>query len=273
MDSPRTDRARTGASRMRDAPGLYRVLHRGLPHVLNPWMRVRLEGVDNVPDAAPAILASNHLSFIDSLVLPINVPRPVYYLGKADYWDSWRTRWFFAGTGVVPVQRGGGDKGENSLRTGVELLGRGDLLGIYPEGTRSPDGRLYRGKTGPVRMALEAGVPIVPCALLGTDRAMPTGTYVPRRSPVTVRYGRPLDLSRYRDRRTDPFVLRSATDELMYEIMMLSGQTYVDEYASKVKAGAADASRGSEPRAGADDTSPAEGTAGDGHAGPDRAVS
>ncbi|MCC5947690.1 MAG: 1-acyl-sn-glycerol-3-phosphate acyltransferase [Nitriliruptoraceae bacterium] len=227
---------------MNDAPRMYRTLRKVLPPLINPYLRVQLEGIEHVPDRAPAILACNHLSFVDSIVLPMNVPRPVYFLGKADYWDSWRTRWFFQGTGVVPVHRGGGGKGEDSLRTGVDILGRGELLGIYPEGTRSPDGRLYRGKTGPVRMALEANVPIVPCAVHGTDKALPTGNYIPSREPVTVRYGRPLDLSRFRDRRTDPFVLRSATDELMYEIMLLSGQEYVDEYASKVKSGDVDVS-------------------------------
>ncbi len=227
---------------MSDAPRMYRALRKVLPPVVNPYLHVQLEGIEHVPDRVPAILACNHLSFVDSIVLPMNVPRPVYFLGKADYWDSWRTRWFFKGTGVVPVHRGGGGQGEDSLKTGVEILGRGDLLGIYPEGTRSPDGRLYRGKTGPVRMALEADVPIIPCAVAGTEQAMPTGSYLPRREPVTVRYGRPLDLSRFRDRRTDPFVLRSATDELMYEIMLLSGQEYVDEYASKVKSGDVDVS-------------------------------
>jgi 1-acyl-sn-glycerol-3-phosphate acyltransferase len=232
---------------MSDAPRMYRTLKKLLPPVVNPYLHVQVEGLEHVPDRAPAILAANHLSFIDSIVLPLNVPRPVYFLGKADYWDSWRTRWFFQGTGVVPVHRGGGEKGEDSLRTGVEILRSGELLGIYPEGTRSPDGRLYRGKTGPVRMALEAGVPIVPCGLIGTDQAMPTGNYVPKREPVTVRYGQPLDLSRYRDRRHDPFVLRSATDELMYEIMMLSEQEYVDEYAAKVKSGDVDVSADVDP--------------------------
>jgi 1-acyl-sn-glycerol-3-phosphate acyltransferase len=227
---------------MADAPRMYRSLRRVLPPVLNPYFHVQVEGLEHVPDREPAILACNHLSFIDSMVLPMNVPRPVYFLGKADYWDSWRTRWFFEGTGVVPVHRGGGAQSEASLITGVRILSEGDLLGIYPEGTRSPDGRLYRGKTGPARMALEAGVSIVPCAVEGTDKALPTGSYRPKRHPVTVRYGKPLDLSRYRDRRHDPFVLRSATDELMYEIMMLSGQEYVDEYAAKVKSGAVDVS-------------------------------
>ncbi|MBW3620224.1 MAG: 1-acyl-sn-glycerol-3-phosphate acyltransferase [Actinobacteria bacterium] len=217
---------------------MYRFLRKVLPPTLNPYLSVHVEGVEHVPIEAPAILAMNHLSFIDSIVVPVNTPeRPVYFLGKADYFESWRTRWFFAGVGVVPVLREGGDKGKRSLDTGVSILKRGDLVGIYPEGTRSPDGRLYRGKTGPVRMALEAEVPIIPTAVIGTDKAMPTGKYLPVRHPVSVRFGEPLDFSRYYDRKEDPFVLRSATDELMYEIMMLSGQEYVDEYASKVKQG------------------------------------
>ncbi|MEX1164250.1 MAG: lysophospholipid acyltransferase family protein [Nitriliruptor sp.] len=220
-----------------DAPRMYRALKKVLPPITDRYFPVRVEGLDNVPEVEPVILAINHLSFIDSILVPIAIERPVYYLGKADYWDSWKTRWFFEGTGVVPVRRTGDGSGDAALATGVEILNRGDLLGIYPEGTRSPDGRLYRGKTGPVRMALEAGVRIVPVAVEGTDRAMPTGSYLPKRRPITIRYGQPLDLSRFADRRDDPFVLRSATDELMFEIMLLSGQEYVDEYASKVKSG------------------------------------
>jgi 1-acyl-sn-glycerol-3-phosphate acyltransferase len=220
-----------------DAPRMYRTLKRVLPPFTDRFFHTRVEGAENIPDTEPVILAMNHLSFIDSILVPVAIERPVYFLGKADYWDSWKTRWFFEGTGVVPVRRGGSGSGDAALANGVEILRRGDLLGIYPEGTRSPDGRLYRGKTGPVRMALEAGVRMVPVAVEGTDRAMPTGKYVPNRSPVTIRYGQPLDLSRFADRREDPFVLRSATDELMFEIMLLSGQEYVDEYASKVKSG------------------------------------
>jgi 1-acyl-sn-glycerol-3-phosphate acyltransferase len=226
-------------SGMTDAPGMYRALRRILPKLMVPYFHLQVEGLENIPSGRPAILASNHLSFIDSLVLPLFPEHPVYFLGKADYWDSWRTRWFFSSTGVVPVKRDA-KGGDGALETGVEILSRGDLVGIYPEGTRSPDGRLYRGKTGPVRMALEAQVPIVPVGLSGTDRAMPTGSYLPKREPITIRYGRPLDLSRYHADREDPFVLRSATDELMFEIMMLSGQEYVDEYASNVKKGRID---------------------------------
>ena len=226
--------------RMSGAPALYRVLRATLPSVVMPYFKVSIEGLEHVPERGAAIVSGNHLSFIDSFVLALSLPRPLYYLGKSDYWESARTRWLVEGAGVVPVYRDGGDRGQGSLRAGVELLRRGDLLGIYPEGTRSPDGRLYRGKTGPVRMALEAGVPIVPFGIIGSDVAMPQDRRVVRRAPITLRFGAPIDLSRYRDRRTDPLVLRSATDELMYEIMLLSGQEYVDEYASHVKSGAVD---------------------------------
>ena len=242
---------------MRDAPPLYRVLKKVLPRTLGPYLHLQTEGLENVPDSAPVIIASNHLSFIDSIVIPITVPRPVYYLGKADYWDSWRTRWFFKGAGVVPIKREGSGSGDAALETGVDLLRSGEIVGIYPEGTRSPDGRLYRGKTGPARMALAAGVSVVPCAVIGTNRAQPPGKYTVSRYPVTVRFGRPLDFARYADQADDPFALRSATDELMYEIMMLSGQEYVDEYASRVKSGAVtlddpDASTDPRPDAGGD---------------------
>lgn len=222
---------------MSDAPGLYRVVKNVAKPLLTRWVDLTVEGLENVPRDRAVILACNHLSFMDSLVMPIPIPRPVYFLGKADYWDSWRTRWFFQGVGVVPVQRAGGAAGMESIQTGIEILRSGDIVGIYPEGTRSPDGRLYRGKTGPVRMALAAGVDIVPCAVIGTDRAQPTGQYRISREPVTIRYGRPLDLSRHAEKADDPFVLRAATDEVMYEIMTLSGQDYVDEYAGRVKSG------------------------------------
>ncbi len=225
---------------MSGAPGLYRFLRATLPSLVMPYFKVTVEGLQHVPATGPAVIAGNHLSFVDSFVLALALPRPLYYLGKSDYWESARTRWLVAGAGVVPVHRDGGDRGEGSLRAGVQLLQRGDLLGIYPEGTRSPDGRLYRGKTGPVRMALEADAPVVPFGVIGSDIAMPQDRRVIRRAPITLRFGRPIDLSRYRDRRTDPLVLRSATDELMYEIMLLSGQEYVDEYASHVKSGAVD---------------------------------
>ena len=222
---------------MQDAPRMYRVLKRVLPAVVRPYLHLQVDGVEHLPEAQPFVLASNHLAFVDSIVIPLSVPRPVYYLGKADYFESWRTRWFFRGAGVVPVRRDGKGSGDAALDTGVRILRSGDVIGIYPEGTRSPDGRLYRGKTGPVRMALTAGVPVVPCAVIGTNIAQPPGQLAVSRHPVTVRFGRPLDMARYADDIEDVFALRSATDELMYEIMMLSGQEYVDEYAARVKAG------------------------------------
>lgn len=218
------------------APALYRVLHGVIPPVINALYRPRLEGMEHIPTSGPAILASNHLSFLDSIFLPAAVDRPVFFLGKSDYFKGWK-RWFFEGVGVMPVHRQGGDAGEASLRKGQEILEQGRLLGIYPEGTRSPDGRLYRGKTGPVRLSLRTGAPIVPVAMIGTFEILPPGASVPRIRRVGMRVGKPLDFSRYAGMENDRFVLRSATDELMYELMMLSGQEYVDEYAAKVKSG------------------------------------
>jgi 1-acyl-sn-glycerol-3-phosphate acyltransferase len=218
------------------APLLYRILHVVLPPVLNALYRPWTEGMEHIPSSGPAILASNHLSFLDSIFLPAVCDRPIYFLGKSDYFEGWR-RHFFEGLGVMPVQRQGGDAGEASLRKGREILDKGHLLGIYPEGTRSPDGRLYRGKTGPVRLALRTGAAIIPVAMMGTFEILPPQSNIPKISRVGMRVGKPLDFSRYAGKADDRFVLRSATDELMYELMMLSGQEYVDEYAAKVKSG------------------------------------
>jgi 1-acyl-sn-glycerol-3-phosphate acyltransferase len=194
-------------------------------------------GLANMPQTGGFILAANHLSFVDSLFMPLACPRPVVFLGKADYFDSWRTRWFFRAANVIPVRRQGGPAGEAAILAGIAALKEGYAVGIYPEGTRSPDGRLYRGKTGVARMALEARVPVIPVSLRGTREVMPLDAKVPRLSGrVVVEFGKPLSFERYFDRPRDRFVLRSVTDEIMYEIMMLSGQEYVDEYASKVKA-------------------------------------
>lgn len=219
------------------APRLYRVLHAVLPPMINAVWRPWAEGLGHVPQSGPAILASNHLSFLDSVFLPAALDRPVFFLGKSEYFTGWQ-RFFFEGVGVVPVHRQGGDAGEASLSKGAELLSGGHLLGIYPEGTRSPDGRLYRGKTGPVRLALRTGAPVLPVAMIGTDRVLPIGAKVPRVRPVGIRIGAPLDFAaRYGAAEGDQFALRTATDELVYELMLLSGQEYVDEYAAKVKSG------------------------------------
>jgi 1-acyl-sn-glycerol-3-phosphate acyltransferase len=209
-----------------------------LRFVWRPWT----EGLENVPSHGPAILASNHMSFSDSFFMPVTVPRKVTFLAKAEYFTTpglkgWLSRRFFAGVGQVPIDRSGSDASRAALETAVRLLGEGVLLGIYPEGTRSPDGRLYRGKTGVARMALEAGVPVIPCAMINTDELQPPGRRFPRLRPRPgVRFGRPLDFSRYEGMAGNRFVERSMTDEIMYELMQLSGQEYVDVYAAKVKA-------------------------------------
>jgi 1-acyl-sn-glycerol-3-phosphate acyltransferase len=220
--------------------------------ILSPILRICfrpwIEGGEHIPTHGPAILASNHLSFSDSFFLPLQVPRKITFLAKADYFTGKGikgklTKSFFAGVGQVPIDRSGGAASEAALTTGKRVLAEGKLLGLYPEGTRSPDGRLYRGKTGVARMALEAGVPVIPVAMINTDVVQPTGRVIPRLGRVGVRVGKPLDFSRYAGMEGDRFVLRSITDEIMYELMVLSGQEYVDTYATKAKADIEDARR------------------------------
>jgi 1-acyl-sn-glycerol-3-phosphate acyltransferase len=204
--------------------------------LFRPWV----EGEEHIPDEGAAIFASNHLSFSDSIFLPLMVPRRMTFLAKSDYFTGRgikgkATAAFFKGVGQVPVDRSGGKAGEAALNSGLRILRRGELLGIYPEGTRSPDGRLYRGRTGVARMALEAGVPVLPVAMIGTDKAQPTGKKLPRIMRIGIRIGRPLSFARYEGMEDDRSVLRSITDEIMYELMLLSGQEYVDEYATSMK--------------------------------------
>jgi 1-acyl-sn-glycerol-3-phosphate acyltransferase len=204
--------------------------------LFRPW----IEGLDRIPDKGPAILASNHLSFSDSFFLPLVVPRPITFLAKSDYFTGRGvkglfSKLFFTGVGQVPIDRTGGRASEAAILTGVRILSEGKLLGIYPEGTRSPNGTLYRGKTGLARMALEARVPIIPVAMVNTYEIQPPGTIIPRLRRVGMRIGEPLDFSRYEGLEDDRFVLRSVTDEVMYELMQLSGQDYVDMYASRAK--------------------------------------
>jgi 1-acyl-sn-glycerol-3-phosphate acyltransferase len=205
--------------------------------VYRPWA----EGLEHIPAHGAAIVASNHLSFSDSLFMPLVVPRRVTFLAKSDYFTGsgvkgWLTRVFFRGVGQVPIDRSGGKASEAAIRAGLKVLRRGDLLGIYPEGTRSPDGRLYRGKTGVARMALEAKVPVIPVAMIDTDKMQPPGRLIPRVMRPGVRVGKPLDFSRYDGMEDDRYVLRSVTDEIVYALMELSGQEYVDIYAQRAKA-------------------------------------
>lgn len=217
-----------------------------LTPILRTLFRPWVEGLENVPEHGPAIFASNHLSFSDSIFLPLVVPRRVTFLAKADYFTEkgfkgWLKRRFFKGVGQVPIERTGGEASERALKTGLRILADGQLLGIYPEGTRSPDGRLYRGKTGVARMAIESGAPVLPVAMINTFDIQPPGKVLPRIMKVGVRIGKPIDFARYEGLSEDRFVLRSVTDQIMYEIMDLSGQEYVDTYATAAKADIAEA--------------------------------
>ena len=204
--------------------------------VFRPWVT----GRSHIPREGGAILASNHLSFADSIFLPLMIDRPVSFLAKSDYFTGkglkgFFTKLFFTGTGQLPIDRSGGKASEASLNTGLRVLGRGDLLGIYPEGTRSPDGRLYRGRTGIARMALEAKVPVIPVIMVDTDTMMPIGRRMPRIMRVGVVIGEPLDFSRFEGMESDRYILRSVTDEIMVNLQQLGEQTYEDVYASTVK--------------------------------------
>ena len=204
--------------------------------LFRPWTK----GLDNLPVDGPAVLASNHLSFSDSIFMPLMVPRPVVFLAKSDYFTGRGikgrlTAAFFKLTNQLPMDRSGGAASANSLQTGVEVLNGGGLLGIYPEGTRSPDGRLYRGKVGVAKLVLTANVPVIPVAMIGTDKVQPIGRRIPSIRRLGVIFGEPMDFSRYQGMADDRFVQRSVTDEIMYELMRLSGQEYVDSYASTIK--------------------------------------
>ncbi len=226
----------------------YWVVKAILSPILRPLFRPWVEGLHNIPDTGPAILASNHLSFLDSIFLPLVAPRRITFLAKSEYFNErglkgFFKKLFFSGVGQVPIERTGGAASEAALRTGVRILGEGKLLGIYPEGTRSPDGRLYRGKIGVARMALQGDVPVIPVAMIGTFEVQPPGQVRPNIRRVGIRIGKPLDFRRYEGLEDDRFVLRSMTDEILYELMMLSGQEYVDTYAAKAKEELAAATR------------------------------
>ncbi|MFE6780109.1 lysophospholipid acyltransferase family protein [Streptomyces sp. NPDC057702] len=216
-----------------------------LKAILGVLMRVlfrpKVEGAERVPGDGPVILAGNHVTFIDSMFVSLIVKRPVYFIGKDEYVTGKGLKgrlmaWFFRTSGMIPVDRDGGHGGVAALMTGRRVLEEGKVFAIYPEGTRSPDGRLYRGRTGVARLALMTGAAVVPFAMIGTDKVQPGGKGRPHIAPVTVRFGEPLDFSRYDGMERDRYVLRALTDEVMSEVMRLSGQEYVDVYATKVRA-------------------------------------
>lgn len=221
----------------------YWLLHRLIAGpLLKGAFRIQVTGAENVPKRGAVILASNHLSVIDSVFLPLTITRHVSFLAKIEYFTGkglkgWITRQFFIATGMLPIDRSGGKASEASLQRGIEVLNRGEVLGIYPEGTRSPDARMYRGRTGIARMVLEAeqNVTVVPVIMVDTEKVLPIGETRPRLLKVGVVYGKPLDFSRYRGVKADRFLLRSITDEIMSELHALGTQEFRDIYASTVR--------------------------------------
>ena len=196
--------------------------------------RFRLEGFDRLPTDGPAILCPNHVSFLDSAFLMLHVPRNISFVGKAEYMDSWKTKYVFPAMGMIPIDRAGGDKSQAALDTAERVLRRGELFGIFPEGTRSRDGYLYKGRTGAARLALKVGCPIFPVGVVGTRDIQPPEASFPKfRRECTIRIGRPINVERYRHRADDHLVLRQITDELMFEIRELTGQEYRNVYSGK----------------------------------------
>ncbi len=208
--------------------------------VLKLVFRPHTEGAENVPAEGAAILASNHLSYADWLFMPLTLTRRVTFVAKAEYFTTpglkgWFQKKFFSSAGQVPIDRASASAADGAMRAAKRILDEGDLFGIYPEGTRSHDGRLYRGKTGVARLALETKSPVIPIAVVGTDVVAPPGKRFGAIVRPVVLFGKPLDFSRYEGLEDDRFILRSITDEIMYEIMRLGGQEYVDLYAAKAK--------------------------------------
>jgi len=211
-----------------------------LKTIYRPWV----EGADNLPSNGPVIIVGNHLSVIDSFFMPLMIDRRVHFLAKSDYFTGkglkgWFVKNFMLAVGQLPIDRSGGKASEASLNTGLAVLEQGDVLALYPEGTRSPDGRLYRGRTGVARLVLESGALVVPAVMIDTEKCMPIGAKFPRIRRIGTIIGKPMDFTRFSGMATDRFVLRSVTDEIMVEIQRLSQQEYVDVYASGVRARAA----------------------------------
>ncbi|MFE9120259.1 lysophospholipid acyltransferase family protein [Streptomyces sp. NPDC007172] len=213
--------------------------------VLGPLLRLlfrpRLEGLEHIPDEGAAIVAGNHLSFSDHFLMPVMLKRRITFLAKQEYFTGpgikgRLTAAFFRAVGQIPVDRSGKEAGKAAIREGLGVLAKDELLGIYPEGTRSPDGKLYKGKVGVAVMAIRGGAPVIPCAMVGTFEIQPPGQVVPKIKRVSIRFGEPLDFSRYEGMEDEKAVLRAVTDEIMYKVMELSGQEYVDRYAADVKA-------------------------------------
>jgi 1-acyl-sn-glycerol-3-phosphate acyltransferase len=209
--------------------------------ILRYFFRIRIEGLEHVPDTGPAILASNHVSFCDSVFLPLVLRRRITFVAKAEYFEDPKTAWFFRAVGQIPIKREGGSASQRALESAREVLEGGGLFGIYTEGTRSPDGRLYKGHTGVARLAMQCNVPVLAVAMVGTREAQPIGQVMPNLfRTITIRISKPMTWERYLDRAADPKVLRQVTDEIMFELRGLSGQEYVNSYAVRKSEAAAE---------------------------------
>jgi 1-acyl-sn-glycerol-3-phosphate acyltransferase len=209
--------------------------------LLRTLFRPRLEGVENIPREGAVILASNHLSFIDSVILPLVIKRRIYFLAASTYFTgrglgSWAVKHFLRATGMIPIDRSGGKASEASLQAGMSVLTKGNVLGIYPEGSRSRDGKMHRGRTGVARMVLESGATVIPVGMIDTDKVMPSdgkgGVKIQR---ISISFGEPLDFSEFAGQATDHTTLRVITDRIMDAIRAVSGQDYVDEYGVQSK--------------------------------------
>ena len=202
--------------------------------VTNRLWRFDLQGFDQLPETGPAILCANHVSFLDSAFLIIQAPRNISFVGKSEYLDSWKTRRLFPALGMIPIDREGGEKAQTALIAAENVLQRGELFGIFPEGTRSRDGMLYKGKTGAARLAIKLDCPIFPVGIVGTREIQPPDAKVPRvGGRVSITIGKPISPARYAQRSDDHLVLREMTDEVMFEIQSMTGQQYRNVYAGK----------------------------------------
>ncbi|MEV6104541.1 lysophospholipid acyltransferase family protein [Streptomyces sp. NPDC051940] len=213
--------------------------------LLGPLLRLafrpRIEGLENIPEEGAAIVAGNHLSFSDHFLMPAILRRRITFLAKAEYFTGPGIKGrlvaaFFRSAGQIPVDRTGRKAAQAAIDEGLGVLRKDELLGIYPEGTRSHDGKLYKGRVGVAAMAVRAQVKVIPCAMVGTFELQPPGRVIPRVGRVTIRFGEPLDFTRFAGMEKEKAVLRAVTDEIMYAILKLSGQEYVDRYATDVRA-------------------------------------
>ena len=209
-------------------------LRRVLAPVSRRLWKLNIEGTENIPAEGPAIICPNHISFFDSVFVMTFVGRNISFVGKAEYMDSWKTKHLFPALGMIPIDRAGGGKSDSALDAAEQVLRRGELFGIYPEGTRSRDGMLYKGHTGAARLAMKVGCPIIPVGIVGTREIQPPDTFMPKIGlECTLRFGRPVTVDRYLDRADDHMVWREMTDEGMFELRELTGQEYRNVYASK----------------------------------------